>query len=155
MYSTVLPCISPIHCTELMLYTILPLHVYVCSLLLMQILEVKMKRLNSTPASLPLPDPEEILRNLAWLDGLDSGVIDHVVQCASLVQFECGDTIYKEDELMECIYVIVSGLVKASVFVCACVHASVCCSPMPFMYVCSYTYPLGDSAGVQGSDPPH
>ena len=77
-------------------------------------LEVKMKRLNSTPATLPLPNPEEILRNLAWLDGLDSDVIDHIVQCASLVQFECGDSIHRDDEMMECIYVIVSGLVKVN-----------------------------------------
>lgn len=77
-------------------------------------LEVKMKRLNSTPASLPLPKPEEILRSLTWLDGLGSEVIDDIVQCASLVQFECGDFIHKEDEALEGIYIIVSGLVKVN-----------------------------------------
>ena len=102
-------------------------------------LEVKMKRLNSTPASLPLPNPEEILRNLTWLDELDSEVVDDIVQCASLVQFERGDSIHKQDEMLEGIYIIVSGLVKvlacvracvrACACVCVCVYASVCHSP--------------------------
>ena len=78
-------------------------------------LEVKMKRLNSTPASLPLPNPEEILRNLTWLDGLESEVVDDIVSCASLVHFECGDSIHRQDEMLEGIYIIVSGLVKVSV----------------------------------------
>lgn len=78
-------------------------------------LEVKMKRLNSTPASLPLPNPEEILRNLTWLDGLESEVVDDIVSCASLVHFECGDSIHQQDEMLEGIYIIVSGLVKVSV----------------------------------------
>ena len=71
-----------------------------------------MKRLNRTPATLPLPNPEEILRNLPWLDGLENEIIDGVVQCATLIQFEHGDSIQKRGEDATAIYIIVSGLVK-------------------------------------------
>ena len=77
-----------------------------------QAIEVKMKHLERTPASLPLPDPNVILCNLPWLSGLDSKILSMIQVYANLVQFEHEDYIIKNGEDSKGIYIIVSGLVK-------------------------------------------
>ena len=71
-----------------------------------------MKRLESTPASLPPPDPIVILCNLAWLNGLSDEVLATIKSYASLVQFEHGDAMIEQGDTSKGIYIIVSGLVK-------------------------------------------
>ena len=78
----------------------------------MQVIEVKMKRLARTPASLPPPDPKVILCSLPWLSGLEGEVLDAIMSYAQLVQFEHGDLIISQGEEAKGIYIIVSGLVK-------------------------------------------
>ena len=73
-----------------------------------------MKKLNRTPATLPLPNPEEMLQNLPWLDGLNDQTIETVISKSQLVHYERGDVIYEEEEELTAIYIIVSGLVKVS-----------------------------------------
>ena len=73
-----------------------------------------MKHLERTPASLPLPDPNVILCNLPWLSGLDDKILSVIQMHAALAQFEHEDFIIKNGEESAGIYIIVSGLVKAS-----------------------------------------
>jgi sodium/hydrogen exchanger 10/11 len=79
---------------------------------LLSVLEVKMKKLNRTPATLPLPNPEEMLHNLTWVENLDDSVVEIVVSKSKLVHYERGDIIYQEGEELSGMYIIVSGLVK-------------------------------------------
>ena len=71
-----------------------------------------MKKLNRTPATLPLPNPEEMLHNLTWVENLDDSVVEIVVSKSKLVHYERGDIIYQEGEELSSMYIIVSGLVK-------------------------------------------
>lgn len=77
-----------------------------------QNIEVKMKHLERTPASLPLPDPNVILCGLPWLSGLDTQILTTIQVNASLVHFESDDFIIQNGEDSKGIYIIVSGLVK-------------------------------------------
>lgn len=74
--------------------------------------EVKMKRLERTPSSLPLPDPNAILCNLSWLSGFSTEVLDTIHSYAKLMQFEHGDVVIHQGDSARGIYIIVSGLVK-------------------------------------------
>ena len=74
--------------------------------------EVKMKRLERTPSSLPLPDPNAILCNLSWLSGFNTEVLDTIHSYAKLMQFEHGDVMIHQGDSARGIYIIVSGLVK-------------------------------------------
>ena len=81
-------------------------------LLSFQMVEVKMKRLERTPSSLPLPNPNAILCNLSWLSGLGPEVLDTIHSYAKLMQFEHGDVMIQQGDSARGIYIIVSGLVK-------------------------------------------
>ena len=74
--------------------------------------EVKMKRLERTPSSLPLPDPNAVLCNLSWLSGLSTEVLDTIHSYAKLMQFEHRDVMIHQGDSARGIYIIVSGLVK-------------------------------------------
>ena len=71
-----------------------------------------MKRLERTPASLPPPDPNAILRNLPWLNGLEEEIHAAIHSQAVLMLYEQGDVIIQQGDDAHGIYIIVSGLVK-------------------------------------------
>ncbi len=81
---------------------------------LIQTIEVKMKRLERTPASLPLPDPNVILLGVSWLSGLDPDAVSSVQSCAQLEYFMHKEIIVQCGERPKGLYIIVSGLVKVS-----------------------------------------
>ncbi|XP_015758289.1 PREDICTED: sodium/hydrogen exchanger 10-like, partial [Acropora digitifera] len=76
------------------------------------IVEVKMKRQLSTPASLPPQKPLELLRNVIWLEGMPAEAVDFITSAARIKLFEVGDTITRQGEDATGIYLIVSGMVK-------------------------------------------
>ena len=74
-----------------------------------------MKRLERTPATLPMPDPNVILLSVPWLSGLDPQAIATIQSCAKLEHFEHKEVIIQCGEKPRGVYIIVSGLVKVSV----------------------------------------
>lgn len=79
-----------------------------------QIVEVKMKRQLSAPASIPPQKPMELLRNVVWLEGMPPEAVDFVTSAARIKRFDAGDTITRQGEELTGIYLIVSGMVKVS-----------------------------------------
>ena len=77
-----------------------------------QIVEVKMKRQLSAPASISPQKPMELLRNVVWLEGMPSEAVDFITSAARIKLFDVGDTITRQGEEMTGIYLIVSGMVK-------------------------------------------
>lgn len=78
----------------------------------LQLVEVKMKRQLSAPASISPQKPTELLRNVVWLEGMPSEAVDFITSAARIQMFEAGDTIARQGEDLKGIYLIVSGMVK-------------------------------------------
>ncbi|XP_022089278.1 sodium/hydrogen exchanger 10-like [Acanthaster planci] len=76
-----------------------------------KVVEIKMKQLMNAPASIPPPPPENLLKNVPWIEG-DKKLIDFIKARAELLHFDYGDVIVKEGDKPNGIYLIVSGLVK-------------------------------------------
>ncbi|XP_068761684.1 sperm-specific sodium:proton exchanger-like [Montipora capricornis] len=76
------------------------------------IVEVKMKRQLSAPASLAPQKPLELLRNVVWLEGMPAEAADFLQSAARIKLFDAGDTITRQGENVTGIYLIVSGMVK-------------------------------------------
>ncbi|KAL9955551.1 hypothetical protein ACROYT_G036889 [Oculina patagonica] len=76
------------------------------------IVEVKMKRQLSAPASLTPQKPMELLRNVVWLEGMPPEAVDFITSAARIKLFDVGDTITRQGEEVTGIYLIVSGMVK-------------------------------------------
>lgn len=74
-----------------------------------------MKRQLSAPAYIPPQTPESLLRNVVWLEGMDSQVIDSITDMAEMRVFDFGDTITKQGDEVDGIYLIVSGMVKVGI----------------------------------------
>lgn len=77
-----------------------------------QIVEVKMKRQLSAPASISPQKPLELLRNVVWLEGMSPEAVNFITSAARIKLFEAGDTITKQGEDLTGVYLIVSGMVK-------------------------------------------
>ena len=77
-----------------------------------QIVEVKMKRQLSAPASISPQKPMELLRNVVWLEGMPPEAVDFITSAARIKLFDVGDTITRQGEELTGIYFIVSGMVK-------------------------------------------
>ena len=71
-----------------------------------------MKRQLSAPASIPPQKPEELLRNVVWLEGMDPEAVDFITSAAQIMVFDFGETITRQGEDVNGIYLIVSGMVK-------------------------------------------
>lgn len=80
-----------------------------------QDIEVKMKQQLRAPAYIPPKKPEDILRSLVWLQGLEEEAISYITSNAELSSYDYGDTIVKQGECCDGIYLIISGMVKVSV----------------------------------------
>ena len=78
----------------------------------LQIVEVKMKRQLSAPASIQPQKPLELLRNVMWLEGMKPDAVEFITSAARIKLFEAGDTITRQGEEVTGIYLIVSGMVK-------------------------------------------
>ncbi|XP_057290115.1 sodium/hydrogen exchanger 10-like [Hydractinia symbiolongicarpus] len=75
-------------------------------------IEVKMKQQLRAPAYIPPKKPEDILRSLVWLQGLEEEAISYITSNAELSSYDYGDTIVKQGECCDGIYLIISGMVK-------------------------------------------
>ncbi|XP_038047378.1 sodium/hydrogen exchanger 10-like [Patiria miniata] len=76
-----------------------------------KVVEIKMKQLMNAPSSIPPPPPENLLKNVPWIEG-DKKLIDFIKARAELLHFDYGDVIVREGDIPNGIYLIVSGLVK-------------------------------------------
>ncbi|PIK33545.1 sperm-specific sodium proton exchanger [Apostichopus japonicus] len=59
--------------------------------------EIKMKRLQNAPASIPPPRPEELLKNVAWLSG-DQRLINFIKARAELLHYDYNEIIIQEGD---------------------------------------------------------
>ena len=82
----------------------------------LQLIEVKMKRQLSAPSYIPPSSPEVLLRSTVWLEGMDEEIIDYITSLAEERVFDSGDTIVRQGEKTDGMYLIISGLVKVSNF---------------------------------------
>lgn len=71
-----------------------------------------MKRQLSAPSYIPPPSPEALLRCIVWLEGMDEEVINHISFLAEIKVFDIGDTIVRQGDETDGLYLIISGLVK-------------------------------------------
>ena len=77
-----------------------------------QILAFRIKKLHSSSASISPPNPTSILIGVSWLSGLDSEVIADVVERAEFVSFDSGQMLGEPGQEINCLYVIISGIVQ-------------------------------------------
>ena len=75
-----------------------------------------MKQLQRSPVTLTPPDPNSILYNHPWLNGLDNSVLIALQKCANLISRHQGEVLLQYGEPPEGIFIIVSGLVKVYMF---------------------------------------
>ena len=75
-----------------------------------------MKQQLHAPAHIPPKKPEDLLRSLVWLQGLEEEAISYITSNAELMSYDYGDTIVKQGELCDGIYLIISGMVKVIFF---------------------------------------
>ena len=77
---------------------------------------MKIKNLGNGKSSLLPPNPDYVFHNLPWLHGLDPTAIGSLRDNAEMRQFDTEDFIMREGEQADGIYIIMSGLVRVSIF---------------------------------------
>lgn len=71
-----------------------------------------MKRQLSAPSYIPPPSPEVLLRSTVWLESMDEEIIDYIASLAEEKVFDSGDTIVRQGDKTDGMYLIITGLVK-------------------------------------------
>jgi sodium/hydrogen exchanger 10/11 len=84
-----------------------------------------MKRQLSAPSYIHPPSPEVLLRSTVWLEGMDEEIIDYIASLAVEKIFDSGDTIVRQGDKTDGMYLIITGLVK----VCSYRIISICRKP--------------------------
>jgi len=74
--------------------------------------EERMKRLMDSPPSIELPDSIELLKEVSWLQGLESSVIDKVISIVDDKLYAAGDVLMKAGDPGDSMFVIARGTVK-------------------------------------------
>ncbi|XP_029438721.1 sodium/hydrogen exchanger 11-like [Rhinatrema bivittatum] len=76
-----------------------------------KIIQLKIKRLTTFPATILPPTAEELLRNIPWLENAKDQI--HLIKSkAKVLVFDYGDILCAEGEMPRGIHLMVSGLVK-------------------------------------------
>ena len=75
-----------------------------------------MKQQLNAPPSIPPQKPETLLRNVLWLEGMDEEAKDSIASVAQMRVFDFGETITRQGDEVDGIYLIVSGMVKVRFF---------------------------------------
>ena len=73
-----------------------------------------MKQQLHAPAFIPPKKPEDLLKSLVWLQGLEDDAVTYITSNAEMLSFDFGDVILKQGEVCDGIYLIISGMVKVS-----------------------------------------
>ena len=76
-----------------------------------------MKRQLSAPSYIPPPSPEVLLRSTVWLEGMDGEIIDYIASLAEEKIFDSGDTIVRQGDKTDGIYLVITGLVKVFIII--------------------------------------
>lgn len=77
-----------------------------------QEIEERMKRLVHSPPSVKLPKNIKLLKDMEWFDEVEIGMLKKVSAAFTPSVFSMGETIIKENESGNAIYVVVRGTVK-------------------------------------------
>lgn len=74
-----------------------------------------MKRQLSAPSYIPPPSPEVLLRSVVWLEEMNEEVIDYIANIAEENIFDGGETVVRQGDKTDGMYLIISGLVKVCI----------------------------------------
>jgi sodium/hydrogen exchanger 10/11 len=74
-----------------------------------------MKRQLSAPSYIHPPSPEVLLRSTVWLEGMEEEIIDYIASLAEEKVFDIGDTIVRQGDKTDGMYLIITGLVKVNI----------------------------------------
>lgn len=77
-----------------------------------RVVEVKMKRQLQAPSYIKPKKPEELLKNLLWLQNLEEDGISYITSNMEMLSYDYGDIIVKQGEPSDGIYIIIAGMVK-------------------------------------------
>ncbi len=77
--------------------------------------EQRMKEVMESPLTLRLPEPEEVLREVAWLKGMDDAVIRKIIDASESRVYNSGDSLMKQGDDGDGLIVITRGSVKVSI----------------------------------------
>lgn len=77
-------------------------------------IEERMKRLMDSPPSVDLPDAIELLKDVAWLQGLDPNTLDKIVKLFQAKVYSVGDKIIRESGHSDGFFFIARGTVKVT-----------------------------------------
>jgi len=77
--------------------------------------EERMKDVMESPLVLRLPEPVEVLREVAWLKGMPDQVIDKIIQASENRNYNSGDALMKQGDSGDGLIVITRGSVKVSI----------------------------------------
>ncbi len=75
-------------------------------------IEIQMKQLMDSPIIVKFPDPVEVLRKTEWLRDIDDETFNKIIPYFSSRVFAVGETLIKENEPGDSLYVIVHGTLK-------------------------------------------
>ncbi len=76
--------------------------------------EERMKKLMDSPPLVELPDAVELLQDIPWMQGLEPGVVDRMVQHFQTRVFSVGEKIIRESGQGDGLYFIARGTVKVT-----------------------------------------
>ncbi|XP_078490642.1 sperm-specific sodium:proton exchanger-like [Ciona intestinalis] len=74
-------------------------------------IEIKLKRQTDFPSTVAPPPPEDLLENVFWIKG-NNDLLDYVKLNAVCMDYDYGDIIMQEDDLVDGIHIIVYGMIK-------------------------------------------
>ncbi len=78
-------------------------------------IEIRMKKLIHSPPSVKLPKNIKLLKDMEWFDEVEIGMLKKVAAGFSSNVYSVGDTLIKENESGNAIYVVVRGSVKVTI----------------------------------------
>ncbi|XP_076825235.1 sperm-specific sodium:proton exchanger-like [Clavelina lepadiformis] len=73
--------------------------------------ELRQKRLSNFPSTLAPPPPEDLLENIYWVKG-NPKLLEFVKAHAVCMDYDYGDVIMEEDDVVDGIHIIVYGMIK-------------------------------------------
>uniref|UniRef100_F7ABC0 Cyclic nucleotide-binding domain-containing protein n=1 Tax=Ciona intestinalis TaxID=7719 RepID=F7ABC0_CIOIN len=74
-------------------------------------IEIKLKRQTDFPSTVAPPPPEDLLENVFWIKD-NNDLLDYVKLNAVCMDYDYGDIIMQEDDLVDGIHIIVYGMIK-------------------------------------------
>jgi len=82
---------------------------------LISVIEVKMKKLRDAPPVYELPDEQDLLAEIKWLQDIDHKTFNHISKLFESRSYNAGSLILKEGQQEDGMFIIVRGSVKTTI----------------------------------------